>query len=179
MDICDLHGLTGVQCNLYGYLWFLQIQTYNHSMLYIWTVVCLQWQYWHQLCFVSTKVNDLSHNKLCFVCLLYMGVLSGILYQNCVLQWCWQFVRICLQIIRIFCHDLTDRIVPAWHLWDIHMCKDHNSHDTSIPFKYIRAILTFSLGTFSLLRVWKSVVSNKLPSWVVQSVKVHLADQSI
>ena len=27
-------------------------------------------------CFVSTKVNDLSHNKLCFVCLLYMGMLQ-------------------------------------------------------------------------------------------------------
>ena len=25
---------------------------------------------------MSTKVNDLSHNKLCFVCLLYMGVLQ-------------------------------------------------------------------------------------------------------
>ena len=23
---------------------------------------------------MSTKVNDLSHNKLCFVCLLYMDV---------------------------------------------------------------------------------------------------------
>ena len=52
----------------------------------------------------STKINDLCHNKLCFVCLLYMGVLqrdhmpklcfvfyciwvcySGILCQNCVL----------------------------------------------------------------------------------------------
>ena len=61
-DFCHLHGLTGVRCNPYGYLWFLQIQTYNHSMLYIRTVV--------------TKVNDLSHNKLCFVCLLYMGVLQ-------------------------------------------------------------------------------------------------------
>ena len=37
---------------------------------------------------------------------------SGILYQNCVLQWCWQFVRIFLQIVRIFCHDLTDRSCP-------------------------------------------------------------------
>ena len=25
---------------------------------------------------MNTKVNDLSHNKLCFVCLLYMGVLQ-------------------------------------------------------------------------------------------------------
>ena len=74
MDFCDLHGLTGVQCNTYGYLWFLQIQTYNHSTLYIRTVVSLQW---HQLCFVNTKVNDLWHKKLCFVCILlylYMGV---------------------------------------------------------------------------------------------------------
>ena len=60
-NVCDLHGLTGVRCNLYGYLWFLQIQTYNHSTLYIRTVVSLQWR---QLCFVSTKINDLSHNKL-------------------------------------------------------------------------------------------------------------------
>ena len=37
---------------------------------------------------------------------------SGILYQNCVLQWCWQFVRIFLQIVRIFCHDLTDISCP-------------------------------------------------------------------
>ena len=73
MDFSDLHGLTSVRCNLYGYLWFLKIQTYNHSTLYIRTVVSLQW---HQLCFVNTKVNDLWHNKLCFVCLLYMGVLQ-------------------------------------------------------------------------------------------------------
>ena len=72
-DFCDLHGLTGVRCNPYGYLWFLQIQTYNHSTLYIRTVVSLQW---HQLCFVNTKVNDLWH-KLFFVCLLYMGVTAG------------------------------------------------------------------------------------------------------
>ena len=72
-DVCDLHGLTGVRCNPYGYSWFLQIQTYNHSTLYIRTVVSLQWL---QICFVNTKVNDLWHNKLCFVCLLYMGVLQ-------------------------------------------------------------------------------------------------------
>ena len=72
-DFCDLHRLTGVRCNLYGYLWFLQIQSYNHSTLYIRTVISLQW---HQICFVNTKVNDMSHNKLCFVCLLYMGVLQ-------------------------------------------------------------------------------------------------------
>ena len=64
---------TGARCNPYGYLWSLQIQTYNHSTLYIRTVDSLQW---HQLCFVNTKVNDLWHNKLCFVCLLYMGVLQ-------------------------------------------------------------------------------------------------------
>ena len=72
-DFCDLDGLTGVRCNPYGYLWFLQIQTYNHSTLYIRTAVSLQW---HQICFVSTKLNDLWYNKLCFVCLLYMGVLQ-------------------------------------------------------------------------------------------------------
>ena len=52
---------------------------------------------------------------------------SGILYQNCVLQWCWQFVRIILQIVRIFCHDLTDsccpRLTPLWQcdtfLWNV------------------------------------------------------------
>ena len=71
--VCDLHGLTGVRCNPYGYLRFLQIQTYNHSTLYIRTVVSFQW---HQLCFVNTKVNYLWHNKLCFVCLLYMDVLQ-------------------------------------------------------------------------------------------------------
>ena len=38
-DFCDLHGLTGIRCNPYG---FLQIQTYNHSTLYIRTVVSLQ-----------------------------------------------------------------------------------------------------------------------------------------
>ena len=57
-DFCDLHGLTGVRCISYGYLWFLQI----HSTLYIRTVVSLQW---HQICFVNTKVNDLSHKLFC------------------------------------------------------------------------------------------------------------------
>ena len=107
-DFWDLHWLTGVRCNPYRYLWFLQIQTYNHSTLYIRYVVSLQW---HQLCFVNTKVNDLWHNKLCFVYYIWVCY-SGILYQNCVLQWCWQFVRISLQIVRIFCHDLTDRSCP-------------------------------------------------------------------
>ena len=41
-DFCDLHGLTGVRCNPYGYLLFLRIQTYNHSTLNIRTVVSLQ-----------------------------------------------------------------------------------------------------------------------------------------
>ena len=90
-DFCDLHGLTGVQCNPYGYLWFLQIQTYNHSTLYIRTVVSLQW---HQICFVSTKVNDPSHNKLCFVCYCIWVCYSWILYKNCFLQCWWQCVRL-------------------------------------------------------------------------------------
>ena len=93
---------------------FLQIQTYNHSTLYIRTVASLQW---HQLCFVSTKVNDLSHNKLCFVCLLYMGVLQ----RDPIPKLCFAMVlTIFLQIVRIFCHDLTDRgVVPGWHLWPV------------------------------------------------------------
>ena len=111
-DFCDLHGLTGVRCNPYGYLWFLQIQTYNHSTLYIRTVVNLQWHQPAQLCFVSTKVNDLSQNKLCFVCLLYMGVLQRDPIPKLCFAMVWQFVRISLQIVRIFCHDLTYRSCP-------------------------------------------------------------------
>ena len=100
----------GVRCNPYGYLWFLQIQSYNHSTLYIRTVVSLQW---HQLCFVNTKVNYLWPNKLCFVCLLYMGVLQ----QDPIPKLCFAMVlTICKdffgQIVRIFCHDLTDRSCP-------------------------------------------------------------------
>ena len=91
-DFCDLHGLMGVQCNLYGYLWFLQIQTYNHSTLYIRTVVSLQW---HQICFVSTKVNYLWHNKLCFVRLLYMGVLQ----QD-------PIPKLCFAMVFTICKDL-------------------------------------------------------------------------
>ena len=55
-DFCDLHRLTGVRCNPYGYLRFLQIHTYNHSTLYIRTVVSLQW---HQLCFVRWSMLPL------------------------------------------------------------------------------------------------------------------------
>ena len=80
-DFCDLHGLTGVRCNPYRYLRFLQIQTYNHSMLYIRTV--------------STKVNDLSHKKLCFVCLLYMGVLQ----QD-------PIPKLCFAMVLTICKDL-------------------------------------------------------------------------
>ena len=99
-DFCDLHGLTGVRCNPYGYLWFLQIHLLSCSRSI--AGVIANWQQ-----FEYKEWNDC---KLCFVCLLYIWVCySGILYQNCVLQWCWQFVRIFLQIVRIFCHDLTDR----------------------------------------------------------------------
>ena len=59
------------------------------------------------------KVNDLSHKKLCFVCLLYMGVLQRVpipkLCFPMVLTICKDF---CLQIVRIFCHDLTHRSCP-------------------------------------------------------------------
>ena len=90
-DFTDLDGLTGVRCNPYGYLWFLQIQTYNHSTLYIRTVVSLQR---HQICFVSTKVNDLWYNKLCFVCLLYMGVLQ------------WDPIpKLCFAMVFTICKD--------------------------------------------------------------------------
>ena len=110
MDFCDLHGLTGVRCNPYGYWWSLQIQTYNHSTLYIRTVVSLRW---HWICFVNTNVNDLWH-KLWFVCLLYMGVLQW----SCIPKLCFAMVlTICkvfffFKIVRIFCHDLTDRSCP-------------------------------------------------------------------
>ena len=62
---------------------------------------------------MSTKVNDLSHNKLCFVRLLYMGVLQ----RDPIPKLCFAMVlTICkdffLQIVRIFCHDLTDRSCP-------------------------------------------------------------------
>ena len=112
---CDLHGLTGVRCNLYRYLWFLQIQTYNHSTLYIRTVLSLQW---HQLCFVSTKVNDLSHNKLCFVHLLFMGVLQ----RDPIPKLCFGMVlTICkdffCRLYRFFVMILQIWVVPGWHLW--------------------------------------------------------------
>ena len=49
----------------------------------------------------------------CFVCLLYMGVLQrDPIPKLCfamVLTICKEFV---LQIVRIFCHDLTDRSCP-------------------------------------------------------------------
>ena len=63
----------------------------NHSTLYIQTVVSLLW---HQLCFVKTKVNDLWYNKLCFVCLLYMGVLQ------------WDPIpKLCFAMVLTICKD--------------------------------------------------------------------------
>ena len=82
-------------------IWFLTIQTYNHSTPYIRTVVSLQW---HQLCFMrqsilplltteSTKLN-LCHNKLCFVSLLYMGVLQ-----------CDPMPKLCFVMVLTICKD--------------------------------------------------------------------------
>ena len=62
---------------------------------------------------MNTKVNDLSHNKLCFVCLLYIGVLQ----RDPIPKLCFAMVlTICkdfLRIIKIFCHDLTDSSCPS------------------------------------------------------------------
>ena len=44
--------------------------------------------------------------------IVYGCVYSGILYQNCVLQWCWKCVRIFLQIVMI----LQIGVVPSWHI---------------------------------------------------------------
>ena len=116
MDFCDLHGLTGLRCNPYGYLWFLQIHTYNQSSLYIRTVVSLQW---HHLCFMGRSMLPLLTNRehenkvsvsqqVMFCLLLYMGVLQrDPMPKLCfvmVLTSCKDF----LQIVRIVCHDLTD-----------------------------------------------------------------------
>ena len=140
-DFCDLHGLTGVRCNPYGYLWFLQIQTYIHSTLYIRTVVSLQW---HHLCFVNTKVNDLWHNKLCFVCLLYMGVLQRDpipkLSFAMVLTICKDFV---LQIVRIFCHDLTEyRSCPRLTPLSDSICFSSKCSTTGVTKAVVCAILS-------------------------------------
>ena len=44
---------------------------------------------------MSTKVNDLSHNKLCFVSLLYMGVLQ------------WDPIpKLCFAMVLTICKDL-------------------------------------------------------------------------
>ena len=57
-------------------------------------------QSFHALCSnccqfaVSTKVNDLSHNKLCFVCLLYMGVLQRDPIQ-----------KLCFAMVLTICKD--------------------------------------------------------------------------
>ena len=61
---------------------------------------------------MSTKVNDLSHKKLCFVCLLYMGVLQRDpipkLFCNMVLTIWKNFLADC----KDFCYDLTDKSCP-------------------------------------------------------------------
>ena len=105
---------------------FCRFNTYNHSRLYIRTVVSLQW---HHLFFVrwsmlplltteSTKINDLCHNKLCFVCYCICVLWRDPMPKLCfvmVLTSCNDF----LQIVRIFCHDLTDmscsRLTPLWY----------------------------------------------------------------
>ena len=50
---------------------------------------------------MSTKVNDLSHNKLCFVCLLYMSVLQ----QDPIPKLCFVMV---LTICKDFLADCKD-----------------------------------------------------------------------
>ena len=79
---------------------FLQIHTYNHSTLYIRTVVSWQYNREHE--------NKLSvSQQVVFCLLLYMGVLQrDPMPKLCfimVLTSCKDF----LQIVRIFCHDLT------------------------------------------------------------------------
>ena len=125
----------GVRCNPYGYLWFLQIHTYNHSTLYIQTVVSLPW---HQLWFLrrsklqlltteSRKINDLCHNKLCFVCM-------GVLQRDPMPELCFVMVltsyKDCLQILKIFLswsyrYELSqvDTSVLSWSA-DRFMCCD-------------------------------------------------------
>ena len=44
---------------------------------------------------MSTKVNDLSHNKLCFVCSLYMGVLQRD-----------PIPKLCFAMVLTICKDL-------------------------------------------------------------------------
>ena len=48
---------------------------------------------------MSTKVNDLSHNKLCFVCLLYMGVLQRD-----------PIPKLCFAMVLTICKDFFSRL---------------------------------------------------------------------
>ena len=51
---------------------------------------------------MTTKVNDLSHNKLCFVCLLYMGVLQ----RDRIPKLCFVMVlTICKDFFFVDCKD--------------------------------------------------------------------------
>ena len=64
---------------------------------------------------MNTKVNDLSLNKLCFVCLLYMGVLQrDPIPKLCFamgLTICKDLFADCKDFLYI-CHDLTDMSCP-------------------------------------------------------------------
>ena len=53
---------------------------------------------------MSTKVNDPSHNKLCFVCLLYMGVLQ----RDPIPKLCFAMV---LTLCKDFFADCKDFVV--------------------------------------------------------------------
>ena len=48
---------------------------------------------------MSSKVNDLSHNKLCFVSLLYMGVL----HRD-------PIPKLCFAMMLIICKDFVCRL---------------------------------------------------------------------
>ena len=101
----------------------------------------------------STKINDLCHNKLCFVCYCVWDHMPKLCFVM-VLTSCKDF----LQIVRIFCHDLTDRSCPRltpliWkegrkemfyltthsiHFYlqlygDRHMVKDHSDSERGNP----------------------------------------------
>ena len=96
---------------------------------------------------------------------------SGIIYQNCVLQWGWQFVRIFWQIVRIFCHDLTDRsclgIANINHRNLLHITNTCSSHNKGVYF-FFHFILTWTdlFSLFKLINVIRSmfpvvIVNNK------------------
>ena len=56
---------------------------------------------------MNTKVNDMSHNKLCFVCLLYMGVLQ----RDPIPKLCFAMVLTICKDLFAYCKDFLVMIL--------------------------------------------------------------------